>query len=101
MWFPNRTGWECPINSKIYHNSPGGARCPAYGIRGPPLSTCQNWSKNGKLNSPMCQCFALDRLLGVWYSDLESAASLERMRSMQSSKSQSLECIQQTEGKKR
>ena len=34
-------------------NSSGGARCPAYGVRGHPPSTRQNRSKSGKLNSPI------------------------------------------------
>ena len=35
-------GLECPINSKIYHNSSGGARCPAYGV----------WRKAGQVENP-------------------------------------------------
>ena len=41
-------------------NSSGGARCPAYGVRGHPPSTRQNRSKSGKLNSPISEIILLD-----------------------------------------
>ena len=44
---------KCILISRVYYNSPSGARCPAYDVGDNLLSTRQNRSKSGKLNSPI------------------------------------------------